>query len=284
MARIRSIKPEFWDDRKLARSVSRDARMLYIGLWSQADEHARCNGDPHWIKGHVFPYDDDLTDDVIDSLLHSLVTARRVVAYEVDGDPYLFLPKLAQHQRLETKVESRLPPPPEPGSDESAPHVETTTHSPDEPAPHADEPAPHAGEAAPDADEPAPDPDDPALARALQVAGSREQVAGSRGRAARDKRASRLPDGFDLAGTRAEAAAKHGMSPDVAVREFAKFTAWHGSKGSRHVDWDRAWLTWVLRWKEDRGPNARAPTQPEGSRYLANLKAVSDDLPLEDAR
>ena len=40
MARIRSIKPEFWDDRKLAKRASRDARLLYIALWNLADEWA----------------------------------------------------------------------------------------------------------------------------------------------------------------------------------------------------------------------------------------------------
>lgn len=109
MARIRSIKPEFWHDRKLARACSRDARMLYAGLWNHADEHGRANGDPAVIKGQVFPYDDV---DVA-ALLAELVKARRVLAYEVDGDPFLFLPKLHEHQRLDTaKVASKFPEPP----------------------------------------------------------------------------------------------------------------------------------------------------------------------------
>ena len=35
------------------------------------------------------------------------------MAYEASGDPYLYLPKLSRHQRLEPeKVRSRLPGPP----------------------------------------------------------------------------------------------------------------------------------------------------------------------------
>jgi hypothetical protein len=133
MARIRSVKPEFWDDRKLAKRVSRDGRLLYIALWNLADEHGRLNGDPQWIKGQVFSYDDDLDADGVAKLLEELQNPAlaAVQAYEVDGDPYLFLPKLAKHQRLEPeKVKSRLPEPPpgpesdatssEPGADESA--------------------------------------------------------------------------------------------------------------------------------------------------------------------
>ena len=103
MARIRSIKPEFWDDRKLAKRASRDARLLYIALWNLADEWGRLNGDPQWIKGQVFSYDDDLNADAIGKLLEELENPAlgAVIAYEADGDPYLFLPKLAKHQRLE---------------------------------------------------------------------------------------------------------------------------------------------------------------------------------------
>ncbi len=57
MARIRSVKPEFWLDRRLARGVSRDARLLYIGLWNLSDEHGRVRGDARYLKGQLFAYD-----------------------------------------------------------------------------------------------------------------------------------------------------------------------------------------------------------------------------------
>jgi len=171
LARIRSVKPEFWDDRKLAKRTSRDARLLYIALWNLADEWARLNGDPQWIKGQVFSYDDDLTADSVAKLLEELEnpTLGAVVAYEVDGDPYLFLPKLAKHQRLEPeKVRSRLPEPPEPGNLEPDP-------APSERG--ADSSESRADLSGRGADESAQDANSPAL---LYVAGSREQVAGSR--------------------------------------------------------------------------------------------------------
>jgi hypothetical protein len=81
MARIRSVKPEFWTDRSLARKLSRDARMLYLGLWNLADEHARLNGDAYYIKGQIFPYDDDLTPGRINGLLDEIDAAGKVVRY-----------------------------------------------------------------------------------------------------------------------------------------------------------------------------------------------------------
>jgi hypothetical protein len=114
MARMRSIKPEFFADQDLAEELpDRDARLLYIGLWGLADEHGRLRGDARSIKGQVFAYDDDLTPAVIDKLIDMLAESGRAVRYRVEKATYLFLPKLAQHQRLEpNKTPSRLPEPP----------------------------------------------------------------------------------------------------------------------------------------------------------------------------
>lgn len=154
MARIRSIKPEFWGDRKLA-SLSRDARLLYVALWNQADEWGRVQGDTRWIKGHCFPYDDDLNLQAIEGLIDELAAASRVQKYQHEGDPYLFLPKLAGHQRLEpSKVPSRLPEPPDLSVKE--PPAESDADSSERRA------------------------DSSETNVALQVAGSRGQVAGGR--------------------------------------------------------------------------------------------------------
>lgn len=56
MARIRTIKPQFWDDLKIGR-LSRDARLLYIGLWNFADDLGVVIADPVWLKSKIFPYD-----------------------------------------------------------------------------------------------------------------------------------------------------------------------------------------------------------------------------------
>ena len=112
MARIRSVKPEYWADQDLAEQVSRDARLLYIGLWNLADEHSRLRGDPRYIKGQLFPYDDDLTPETVTDLLDSLVLAGKVVQYRTPSGTFMFLPKLAVHQRLEPeKVPTKLPGP-----------------------------------------------------------------------------------------------------------------------------------------------------------------------------
>lgn len=172
MARIRSIKPEFWTDRSLARKLSIPARLFYIGLWNFADEHARINGDPFYLKGQIFPYD-DFDDGEIDDLIEELVRAGKAVRYDGDEDPYLFLPTLNKHQRLEPdKVPSRLPAPPdlnEPGPLPPSP-AQDNTQVRDSAQIGADSSESRPDESAPGADESA----------LLYVAGSRLLVAGGR--------------------------------------------------------------------------------------------------------
>jgi hypothetical protein len=115
MARQRTLKPEFWADDALA-ELTRDARLLYIGLWNLADEQGRARGDARYVKGQLFPYDDDLSAAAVDALLDDLAKAKKVQRYRSDGGSYLFLPNLGKHQRLEPdKTPSKLPAPPELG-------------------------------------------------------------------------------------------------------------------------------------------------------------------------
>lgn len=144
MARIRSVKPEYWADQDLAEQVSRDARLLYVGLWNLADEHSRLRGDPRYIKGQLFPYDDDLGSEEIAALLDALALAGKVVQYRTGSGTFMFLPTLASHQRLEPeKVPSKLPGPDDPGSVLLTPKAATVSDSSesraDEFAPRADE-------------------------------------------------------------------------------------------------------------------------------------------------
>lgn len=113
MPRMRSMKPEYFDDEELCTSTSRNTRLLYPWMWCYADEFARLRGNPAWIKGKAFPYDDDLTAGDIERMIDELETVGCVVRYGSGKSQYLFLPNLADHQRLEPhKTPSRLPSPP----------------------------------------------------------------------------------------------------------------------------------------------------------------------------
>lgn len=149
MARMRSLKPEFFADEELGTLTTRDERLLYAGLWGLADEFSRLRGNPVYIRGQIFPYDEDLTDADVDAMLSTLEKLGKLVRYKVGASNYIYLKNLAKHQRLDSdKVPSRLPAPPS----ETVPDVGNGT--------------------VPDAVR-----ESPALSR-LHVAGSMEQAAG----------------------------------------------------------------------------------------------------------
>jgi hypothetical protein len=233
MARMRSLKPEFWHDQEITR-LPRDARLLYMAMWNLADEHSRLQGDPRYIKGQAFPYDDDLTPDSIDAMVDMLVRLGKVERYHVRGAVYLLLPKLAKHQRLDTeKVPSRLP-----GPEESEPSSEDR--------PHESEKNPDQGA------------DESALSME-HVAGSMEHVAGGRGN--RDARGARIPDDWTPSSELIDSMRREGIPDELARRELPKFCDyWAGAAGAkgRKADWDATWRNWLRRAAEG-GPVRGSP-------------------------
>lgn len=111
MARIRSIKPEFWSDQKLAAQLTREQRLFYVALWNEADDQGRLLANPRRLLGIIFPFDSDIHEQFIEDSLRALAATGRVVLYEVDGTPYAQLTKFADHQRINRPTESRIPSP-----------------------------------------------------------------------------------------------------------------------------------------------------------------------------
>lgn len=108
--RIRSIKPEMGQDEKFGQ-LSRDARLLFVGLISLADDEGRFRALPSVILGHWYPYDSDAARR-LQTWLGELQAQRMVVLYEVASVPYGWLPGW-HHQRINRKTDSLLPAPPD---------------------------------------------------------------------------------------------------------------------------------------------------------------------------
>lgn len=107
--RIRSIKPETWQDEKVGH-VSRDARLLFVGLITLADDDGRFRAIPSVIVGHCFPYDGDAARR-LEGWLGELVTTGLVRIYEVEETRYGVLPHFCDHQRINRPTPSLLPEP-----------------------------------------------------------------------------------------------------------------------------------------------------------------------------
>ena len=97
MARIRTLKPEFFRSRSLA-ACSRDARLTFQGLWCEADDFGRGVADPRILKGAIWPLDDDITWQAVDGHLVELQATGHVRMYEVDGEMFYDIPSWEEHQ------------------------------------------------------------------------------------------------------------------------------------------------------------------------------------------
>ena len=107
MARIRTIKPEFADDKKLA-GVSRDARLSYILIWNHSDDYGATKGDPIWLKNRIYPYD-SIKIEKFEGWLNELVEIKRLFPYTHHGETYYFMPYFLIHQKIDRPSRSRYP-------------------------------------------------------------------------------------------------------------------------------------------------------------------------------
>lgn len=96
MARIRTIKPKFWDDSKIGK-ISRDSRLLYIGLWTFSDDVGVVIGDTIWLKSKIFPYD-QIQVQQFEKWLSELATNGFICQFSYNNENFIYLPKFARHQ------------------------------------------------------------------------------------------------------------------------------------------------------------------------------------------
>lgn len=109
MARIRTIKPEFFRHEELyaAEIQSRlPLRVAFAGLFTVADREGRFKWKPTQIKFDVLPYDDlDFAH-----VLNALAAYGFIVKYEVDGKTYGAIPSFKDHQVINNKEAKSLIP------------------------------------------------------------------------------------------------------------------------------------------------------------------------------
>lgn len=107
MARIRTIKPEFPQSETVG-NLSRDARLLFIQLWTICDDSGRTRAASRMLASLLYPYDDDAREK-IPSWLEELDRAGCIRLYLVDGQHYLEIPKWLKHQKIDRPSASKFP-------------------------------------------------------------------------------------------------------------------------------------------------------------------------------
>lgn len=113
MARIRSIKPEFWSSAQNI-ECSPIARLLFIGLWNFCDDKGRHALNLKTIKAEVFP-GDEISLETVRRLIDELAANELIAFYAVDGKEYFYVTGW-HHQKIDKPQKPKCPDPDGPGS------------------------------------------------------------------------------------------------------------------------------------------------------------------------
>jgi len=109
MARIRTIKPEFPQSESMGR-VSRDARLLFVNIWTLCDDAGRARGNSRMLASLLYPYDDD-AKDLIEGWLGELELEGCVFRYQFEGSHYIQVANWLSHQKIDKPSKSKIPAP-----------------------------------------------------------------------------------------------------------------------------------------------------------------------------
>jgi len=112
MARIRTIKPEFFMHEELydlEAETGLPVRLAFIGLWCQCDREGRFKWRPRTLRAQILPFDDvDFS-----RVLQALTTRGFIVNYASDGVDYGLIPTFATHQVLNNRESDSVLPAPD---------------------------------------------------------------------------------------------------------------------------------------------------------------------------
>ena len=117
MARRRMIDPNFWQSEDISR-LSPFARLLFIGMISNADDEGRGRANINYLKSTIFPYDDIRVAEV-DKALSEISHNTSVVVYEVAHSRYYAFTNWKKWQRVDKPQDSIIPPVPDNSKNDS---------------------------------------------------------------------------------------------------------------------------------------------------------------------
>jgi len=104
MARIRTIKPDFWTDAALI-ECSLNARLLFIGTWNFADDFGNLDRSAKQAKARIFPAD---TVDC-EPMIQELITHGLLIEYSVNDKKYLHIRGFRKHQVINRPGKPQCP-------------------------------------------------------------------------------------------------------------------------------------------------------------------------------
>ena len=104
------MKPELFSSFTM-RGVSIEARFLFVGLLTEADDCGKLMDAPKRLAGVIFPHDESVSDGDVSAWITELVDAGCIERYTAGKGHYLRFPNWSDHQRISKPTPSKFPDP-----------------------------------------------------------------------------------------------------------------------------------------------------------------------------
>lgn len=108
MARKRMIDPNIWQSEDFSK-LSTLGKIVFIGLFSLADDEGRGRCNPVYLKSTLFPYEENIRSTDIDKTLSEISSNMSVIFYSCDGSNYYSLYNWYTWQKIDRPSESKIP-------------------------------------------------------------------------------------------------------------------------------------------------------------------------------
>ena len=229
MARIRSIKPEFWVSEQIA-ECSTNARLTFVGMWNFCDDNGVHPAKPKTLKAELFPMD-DITAAAVGDWVSELVRAGLVAEFESEGERYWHVTGWTRHQKID-RPSFKHPTPPAPNSSSPRRTLDESSASPRR--------APPPGE------------DRSGVDRSGE-----EKAASPKARPAAPvaTRGTRLPKDWVLTDDLRQYCVdtRPNLDPDEIAEGFRDYWISKAGKDALKVDWIATWRRWVREQRQRAG-------------------------------
>ena len=108
MARKRMIDPNIWESEDFSK-LSTLAKLVFIGMFSNADDEGRGKAKPVYLKSKIFPYNEEIRIIDIDKTLSEISSYMSVTFYSCNENEYYVFDNWAKWQKIDRPTISIIP-------------------------------------------------------------------------------------------------------------------------------------------------------------------------------
>lgn len=102
------IDPNIWQSEDFSK-LSTLGKLVFIGLFSLADDEGRGRCNPVYLKSTLFPYEEGIRSADIDKTLSEISSNMSVIFYSCDGSSYYSLYNWNIWQKIDKPSQSKIP-------------------------------------------------------------------------------------------------------------------------------------------------------------------------------